>query len=182
MALFTSKKERRLWLWASLVAIAIVASLVINPFWPGILRGTNIDAGIFLFGMFLVFISILLHGLITKPRGLQPLMILAIAASYMMFFFRLTLAERSHLIEYSLLAILVHRALLERADQHQGFRRAAPVAFLITFTISLADEGIQLFLPERVFDTNDILFNAMVIFIAIAVRECLLWLRKRLKI
>lgn len=181
MSLFTSKKEKQLWLWVLAVMAAIFASLFIGTKWPELLRSSGLDAGFFLLGMLLVFISVLIHGFFVRSKKIEVLTILVIVTAYLMFFFRMTLAERSHLIEYSLLAILVHRALLERAKQDQRIKWITSIAFFSTFFISLIDEGIQLFLPKRVFDINDILFNAIAIFFAIIVREIILWIRKLLR-
>ncbi|MYE06585.1 MAG: VanZ family protein [Chloroflexi bacterium] len=78
-----------------------------------------------------------------------------------MVFLRLTLAERSHLIEYGVLAIFIHAALTERGEQGRAVRWPAVVAILATTAIGVIDELIQLALPHRVFDPVDMLFNTL---------------------
>jgi len=64
-------------------------------------------------------------------------------------------AERIHVVEYSFLGILVLR------DFRAGGIHPAPVAaFALCVLVGLADELIQLFLPYRVFDVRDLVFNA----------------------
>jgi hypothetical protein len=59
-----------------------------------------------------------MHGLNSRPGGLEIVIALGIVAVYLMVFTRITiLEERTHLIEYSVLAVFIHEALLERRNQ-----------------------------------------------------------------
>jgi VanZ family protein len=98
-----------------------------------------------------------------------------------MFFLRMGLPRRSHLIEYSVLATFVHKALIERLNQGKYIVQPALHVLLIAFLIGVLDECIQIFLPNRVFDLYDILFNGIAVAIAIGSTLVLSWLRKRMK-
>lgn len=68
--------------------------------------------------------------------------------------------EATHLLEYGLLSVLIIYALA--GEKHRPF----PInlyykAALITLLIGIADEIHQGSLPNRVFDVNDILINAI---------------------
>jgi len=103
---------------------------------------------------------------------------LAAAAVYAFAFFRVeSLEERTHLIEYSLVAILIYQALLERARQGRHVPYPAGLAFGATAALGFLDEGIQAILPRRVFDLVDVGFNALAAFMAIIVSMALGWAR-----
>lgn len=112
---------------------------------------------------------------------MEVVILLGMGAVYLMLILRLGLPERSHLIEYSVLAIFIHRALKERSHQTGRISKPALFAFIITFLIGVLDEGIQIILPNRVFDPVDILFNGIVITAAIGTAVVFTWLKKRLK-
>jgi len=67
---------------------------------------------------------------------------------------------------------------MERAFQGRKIPRPALLAFLITFAIGSLDEFIQLFLPSRVFDIIDILFNGFSAFVALGASSTIRWVRK----
>jgi len=78
-----------------------------------------------------------------------------------------SLEERTHLIEYSLVAILIHQALIERQRQGRQVPSSAALAVVVTALLGLLDECIQAILPNRVFDLVDIGFNALAGLMAI---------------
>lgn len=177
MALFNSSKERRLWLWAFSVLVAIAASLFIGRPLASILSNQNIQAIFFLSCMILIAIAIFIHAWKTKPSKVELSILIGILAVYAMLILRLGIPERSHLIEYSVLAIFIHKALLERFKNQKS--KTATISIGIAFLIGVVDESIQLFLPNRVFDVQDILFNGLAVVMAIAVSVLLAWLQKK---
>lgn len=179
-SLFTSRREKRLWLWALAVLVAIFSTLFVGRPLLNVLGEQNIQAGIFLLGMLLVGVVILIHGLRSRPGKVEMVTLLGIAAVYIMLFLRLGLPERSHLIEYSVLAIFIHKALLERKIQGKHIPQPALLAILIAFLIGVLDEFIQIFLPDRVFDPTDMLFNGIAVIMAIGASSFLSWVRKRI--
>ncbi len=178
MDLFKSPREKRFWIYALFVLIAIFSTLVFGRPLLRILGNQNIQAVIFMLGMFLVGITILVHGLKIRPGKTELTIWLGLVAVYLMFFLRLGLPERSHLIEYSVLAIFVHKALIERTSQENQALKPALCAFIVTFIIGVLDECIQILIPDRVFDTDDILFNGLVVLMAIGTSMILTWIRK----
>ncbi len=114
MPLFTSKREKYLWLWALAVVMAIFSTLFIGRPFTKLFKSQDVQAAIFLLGMLLVGIAIVAHALKTKPGKIEIALLSGIIAVYIMWLLRLGLAERNHLIEYSILAIVIHKALSEK--------------------------------------------------------------------
>ncbi len=104
-------------------------------------------------------IIIVIHGIKRRPSRAEITIWLGLVAVYIMFFLRLGMSERSHLMEYSVLAIFTHMALIERTGQQRKILKPALLAIAATFSIGLLDECVQIFLPDRVFDPNDIALN-----------------------
>ena len=179
-ALFTSSREKRLWFWAFAVFAAIFSTLFMEKTLANQLKDQNIQAVFFVFGMLLVAAAVIVHGLKTKPSRIELSILLGIVAVYVMFIFRLGAPERSHLMEYSVLAIFIHKALVERASQRKLILKPALFALAIAFLIGVLDEYIQIVLPNRVFDPQDILFNGIAVIMAIASSLLLIWARKRI--
>ena len=154
-------RERRLWAWA---AVAIGGIYLTIPFGSALARepmAEEIASSAFAAGMVLVGLSVLTQGLRIRPRGVEIGVGLGLVAVYALVFSRLALPERTHLIEYSVLALLVYEALKERG--RSGRRVPAPwlVALAGTVSVGVLDESIQLLMPTRVFDPVDILFNSL---------------------
>ena len=180
MPLFTSRREKHLWLWTFAVVLAIFSTLFVGRPLAKLFSSQDVQAVIFVLGMLLVGVTMLVHALKVKPGKMELVLWLGITAVYAMFFLRLGLPERSHLIEYSVLAIFIHQALTERRSQGKQFGNPAIVALALAFLIGLVDECIQFSLPNRVFDPVDIFFNGMAATLAIGFALGLGWVRKRL--
>ena len=175
---FTSSREKHLWLWAFLVFAAIFSTLFIGQPLAILFKNQDIQAAVFLLVMVLVGATMLVHGIKTKPGKIEITILLGIIAVYIMFFLRLGLPERSHLMEYSVLAIFIHKAITERVRQGIKIRMPALLAFVATFLIGVFDECIQIILPNRVFDPTDIMFNGIAAAMAIGSSVVLTWARK----
>lgn len=169
MSAFTSPREKKLWLWTFLAFGAIIGSLFMGQPLAEQLRNQNIQAFIFVTGMLLSATAILIHGLRTKPDKIELSILIGVFAVYSMFFFRLGAPERSHLIEYSVLAIFLHKAFQERSKAKSLGLPPAFLAMALGITIGILDEFIQIFLPNRVFDPMDIIFNCFAVIMAIGV-------------
>jgi hypothetical protein len=182
MPLFTSKREKNLWLWVFVVILAIFSTLFLGQPLQALFNSQDVRAMVFVFVMVMVGTTIVIHAIKTKPSKTELTLIIGLIAVYTMFVLRLGMPERSHLMEYSVLAIFVHKAILERKVQGKPIRTPALVAFLITFSIGVLDECIQILLPDRYFDPEDIIFNGMAAFMAIGSNVILNWVRKRRKL
>jgi VanZ family protein len=87
--------------------------------------------------------------------------------------------ERTHLIEYGLVAVLIYQALTERLRHGRRIPAPAALAVAVTALLGLLDEGIQAILPNRVFDVRDVGFNALAGLMAIAASLAIARVRRR---
>lgn len=180
MTLFSSTRERRLWAWTVLVVAAIYLTLGLANSLAGLLRDTGVLTPLFVLAMLLIGAAVVTRGLQWRPGGLEIAVALGVAAVYGLVFVRMALeTERSHLIEYSVVALLIYEALTERASRGRRVPVPALLAFLAAVVIGAVDEGIQAWLPVRVFDPLDILFNGLAAFMAVAGSVALAWARRR---
>lgn len=180
MNLFTSQREKRFWLWSFAVIIAIFSSLLIQAPLANLLRDENIQTAVFVFGMMLVTTAVVAHGLNAKPSRIETSVLLGIIAVYILLVLRLGAAERSHLMEYGVLAIFIHKALVERREQQQLNFSPTLLSWGMACLIGVLDECIQIFLPNRVFDPLDMLFNGVAVSMALGASLLLRWTRKRM--
>ena len=178
MPLFSSARERRLWIMTLVVVLTIYLTLALAPQLVGLVNEGVLTAA-FLGCLILVGLTILTQGLKVRPSGKEIGIVLGIALVYIMLGVRMALPERSHLMEYGVVAVLIYEALVERVKQDRHVPFPAFWAFLLTSLIGLIDECIQLVLPNRVFDTDDILFNVLAAFTAILGMVALRWVRDR---
>lgn len=181
MSLFSSKREKSLWLWALAAVIALYSTLGL----AGALAGRLLEGGLlqyfFIFGAVLVFSAILTQGMAVRPGGMEIAVSLGLAAAFLLALTRLGFppVERTHLIEYAVVAVLTHEALKERTDNGRRVPSPGILAFLLTAILGWIDEGIQFLLPNRVYDIRDFGFNAMAALMAITASVILTWVRAR---
>ena len=181
MAVFTSKREKRLWLWTAVVLVAIYSTLSVARPMAQILRDRGMISNVLWVGLALVGLTVLWHGLKKKPSKAEIAIWLGVAAVYIIVLARMALPEeRSHLIEYSVVGIFIYEALKERVRNGRHVPRPALMAILLTALAGLIDEGIQALLPNRVFDLFDISFNALAGLMAVGSSFVLSWVRRKL--
>ena len=181
MPLFASGRERRLWLWTLAVVVAIYATIGFGSTVAGVLReGGLLEASLFLGAMCLVGATVVAQGLRARPGGIEVAVALGVAVVYLLVLMRVASpVERSHLIEYSVLAVFLYEALTERASHGRRVPLPALLAVVATALVGAVDEVIQLFVPSRVFDPVDIVFNALAAVMAVAASAALGWARRR---
>lgn len=115
-----------------------------------------------------------------RPQIGEAGVALGIAAVYLIAWVRIPIPEEcTHLIEYSLVAILIYLALAERQQNGSDVRAPSLGAIIATAVLGLLDEIIQTILPERVFDIIDVGFNAGAGLMAVLVILILAWARRR---
>ena len=176
---FSSARERRLWGWTLAVVVAIYATLGLATTLAGALRDRGLLGAAFGLGMFLVGATIVSLALKTWPSRAEIGILLGVVTTYFMVFLRMAIPEeRSHLIEYGIVAAFIFAALRERVSQGRYVPAPALIAIVATTTVGAVDEGIQIFLPNRVFDPQDILFNALAGVMAVTASAALGWARQ----
>lgn len=176
---FSSPRERRLWLWTLAVMVAIYATLSPAQEVAEALRERNLLRLSTGSALFVLGVGLALYWLRTRPGRLEIGAGLGVFAVYMTTLIRLPVPEaRSHLFEYSLVAMLVYQALLERRGHGRAVPAPAFVAVVSTALLGWVDEGIQGLLPNRVYDIVDVGFNALAGLMAIVATLFMAWARR----
>ncbi|MCY3599313.1 MAG: VanZ family protein [Gemmatimonadetes bacterium] len=179
---FSSKRERRLWIWALAVVVAIYATADLARTLADALRESGLlelTPTMFSAGMFLIGIAILVQGLREGSRGVEVGFALGVAAIAIIGFARgIDAAERSHLIEYAVLALIIHEALVERKVHGRRVPVPAVLAIAATTAVGVIDECIQFFVPSRTFDLFDIGFDLLASVLAVGSSVSIRWVRR----
>ncbi|KAA3631942.1 MAG: VanZ family protein [Bacteroidetes bacterium] len=182
MHLFTSKREKRLWLSTLVIIIAIYSTLSLAQPASNFLSDHGLLTPFFILGMLLVAVTILTQGFQRRIKKIDIGLTLGVIVVYLMVFVRMEIPEeRTHLIEYGVLAIFVHEAIKERYRLTTLVLQPALIAIFITAVFGIIDECIQIFLPNRVFDFRDIIFNTLAGIMAIGISSVISWVRDRVK-
>ncbi len=180
--ILSSGRERRLWIWALAVVVAIYATADLARTLADALRESGLleyTASMFSGGMLLIGAMILVQGLRGRSRGVEVGFGLGVAAIAVLGFARgISAAERSHLIEYAVLALIVHEALVERKSQGRRVPVPAVLAIAGTTLVGVVDECIQFFLPSRTFDWFDIGFDLLASVLAVGSSVAIRWVRR----
>jgi peptidoglycan/LPS O-acetylase OafA/YrhL len=178
---FSSRRERRLWIWTLAAVAAIYSTIALAGSLVQVMPDNNQAGFLFFVAMFLIGATIIVEGLKIRLSGAEIGIALGVAAVYLLAIARLGLsvAERSHLIEYGVVAVFIHQALLERASQGRHVPVPVLLAILATTVIGVLDECIQFFIPNRVFDPIDILQNFLAALTAVLASVVLGWARRR---
>ena len=180
MSLFSSRRERRIWIWTLVVVGVLYSTLGVTPMVAASPLFRNLNAGLFLLGMVLVGATIIVRGLKLQLTGLNLSILLGVLAAYVLVFVRFTSTEeRSHLIEYGIVAAFILEALEERASRGKPVPFRSILAVGATALIGVVDEFIQYFIPNRVVDPVDIFFNTMAATLAVAAIAALGWAQRR---
>lgn len=179
MSIFTSKREKKLWILVFVLVVTIYSTVGLVWKIAATLHNYDLLAVFFVLGMLLVGATIVTQGLQVRPGGAEIVITLGLIAVFFMAATRITLLEeRSHLIEYSVVAVFIYEALKERKSHGAYVPKPALIAIIATSIIGLIDEVLQAFLPSRVFDSQDIFFNTMSAVFAIIAILVLSWTRK----
>ena len=106
-----------------------------------------------------------------RPDWSEVGVAIGVGLAYWMAFIRIeNPAERTHLLEYGIVAALIHMALQERARNGRPVPNPAALTVVATALLGLLDECIQALIPGRFFDWIDVGFNAFAGFIVVAAR------------
>lgn len=160
--------------------VAIYLTLGLAATLAGVLRDEGLISTAFWVGLLLVGAAVVTMAFETRPSGAEIGVVLGAAGAYLIAFLRMASPEeRSHMIEYSVVAILIYAALLERRKNGKHVPVPAVLAIAITAALGWLDEIIQWFLPDRVYDNIDVLFNSLAALMAVAAMAALAWARRR---
>jgi len=180
MSLFNSDRERRLWLLTAAVLLAIYSTMGPAQRLAHALRERNLLQ--ISLGIVLVSVGTLIAWRWFRQRpGWREIGVgFGVAAAYVMALLRVHKPEeRTHLVEYGMVAVLVHTALLERSQDKSRVLAPAVLAIVITALLGWLDESIQALLPNRIYDLRDAGFNVVAGVMAIVARVALGQARKR---
>lgn len=176
---FTSKRERRLWMWVLVVIVSIYATIGLVGSLVGFIRDNELLNAFFFIGMFLVGMTLLTQALKVKPKGVDVAVGFGLAATYIILFARTGVPNsHSHMIEYSVVAIFIYEALKERNNNGSFVPMSGLIAIGITTLIGIIDECIQFLVPNRVFDPLDMLFNFLAATGVVLVSAILGWIHQ----
>ena len=137
MSFFSSKREQRLWLWTLAVMVAIYSTLGPARMLADKLRERNLLEISFGLVLILIVSAITWRWLKRRPSWSDIGVALGVALAYLVAFLRMeSPEERPHLVEYGIVAALIHMALRERANQ--GRRVSSPAASCCFWIRSIA--------------------------------------------
>jgi hypothetical protein len=171
MPAFRTDLERRLWVAAGSLVLAIYASAYFVQFLLDALRGRGILGGV-VGSVFIVVAAAAAAFVVRQRPGRWEVALLAAAAGcYLLLLRHLTIVqERIHLLLYGALGGLCYAALLERCSVDgspptasawpRWQRWPAAWAVLLAGLAGWGDELVQAVLPNRVYDLRDVLTNA----------------------
>jgi VanZ family protein len=180
MSLFTSDRERRIWLWFLAVLVAIYSTLGPAGTLVETLRERNLLRVSVAIILLLVVGAIAGQWVKRRPGRGEIGVALGVTAAYLMTWFRIQHPEeRTHLLEYGLVAVLIHQALKERLRQGRRVPSPAALAVVVTALLGWLDEVIQMMLPNRVYDIRDVGFNVLAGLMATAASLALVRVRRR---
>lgn len=161
------------------VMVAIYSTLGLARALADTWGDTGLGAVLFILAAVMVLVAIVTQGLSTRPSGAEIGVAIGVAAAYLLVFVRMSVpTERSHLMEYGVVAILIYEALQERVSQGRQVPVPALLAIVITTLLGAIDECIQSMLPSRVCDPRDILFNVLAAVMAVVTSAALSWARR----
>ncbi|RME44485.1 MAG: VanZ family protein [Caldilineae bacterium] len=144
------------------------------------LRERGLLGAFFFAGLFLAGATVVTLAWRVRPGGAEIGVGLGVATAYFFVFLRMLIPEeRTHLIEYSVVAAFIYEALAERAGQGRRVPFPPLLAIVLAALVGVLDECLQALLPNRVFDSRDVLFNMLAAVMAVAGSVALKWARRR---
>lgn len=178
--IFSNRRERRFWLYSGMALLAIYSTIGFTPVISGFLRANGLLGPVFVACLLLIVGAVVAAGVRAKLGGREIAVLLGIGAVYALVLVRMELPEeRTHLLEYGVVALFVYEALAERAKRKTGLRHVPLWAIALAACAGAIDECLQLALPQRVFDLRDILFNTLAATMAVGAKCAFEWARRR---
>ncbi len=153
-----ARRERRLW-----ASLALLVALILSTIWTsGAFPAPALPYLFAIFGLALVAVTgLIARGGARDDRALAIAFALALAFLVLMMPLRLvSTAERSHLIEYCAVAVLLREALRVRGMRGRAVARPGLVTLVAVVLVGLVDEVLQETVATRHFDWRDIVVDA----------------------
>ena len=94
MSFFSSKRERRLWVWTAVVIAAIYSTLGLARTLTDKLGNDFFSVWLFLLGCILVLLTVITQGLKARPGGAEIAVALGVAAAYLLILVRMSAPTR----------------------------------------------------------------------------------------
>ncbi len=179
MNMFTSHREKRLWIWVFAVIAAIFMTIFLGQPLANIISNKNLQGITFGIAMIMIGGTIFTYGFRSRPSRTEWVTVIGLTSVYIMLFLRLALPERTHLMEYSVLAIFIHNAFSERVRNGKKIPGMALLTIVLASLIGVLDESIQYLIPGRVFDLQDIAFNIFAAVLAVSASRTFHWIKTR---
>ena len=139
---FRSGRERTLWLLVAAVVVAIYSTLGLATTLAAEFTDRDMLDNVAAVALLSLFGVVVLAGLKGRsPNALRIAIAVGVVAVYALVFLRAASPiERSHLFEYSLVAILIYHALVERRRNGRRVPFPAGVALVATLLLGWIDE------------------------------------------
>ena len=180
MALFTTAREKRLWCWIAVVMLAIYSTLGPARTLADYLRARGLLRLAFGLLVVVLLVAVLRSWLRRQPGRSEFGVMIGVGLVYVWTFARMTTPEeRTHLIEYGVIAALVHQAFEERRRGGGRVKAPAITAIIVTIALGWIDEAIQSQLPGRTYDLRDVGFNTLAALTVVIARVALKKARER---
>ncbi|MGN3974834.1 VanZ family protein [Tsuneonella sp. SYSU-LHT278] len=146
-----------------------------SPRLARILREHGILEVTFIAGALSVFVFVIWDALNARWGKRDFAVALGIVAVYSIALSRIALPEeRTHMIEYGVVGVLIYKALLERLKNEWPVWSPTLLAMLIVGTLGSIDEVLQFWHPTRTFDWRDIGFNWLAGILSITAYKAIL--------
>jgi len=131
--------------------------------------------------LLLLIVAVIVRQWVKRRAGRREIGVaVGVAFVYLWTFLRMVSPEeRTHLIEYGVVAALMHQAFLERVRHGRRVPMPAVLTVAAIALLGWLDEGIQSILPSRVYDIRDVGFNALAGFMVVAARLALAFARRK---
>jgi len=161
---------------------AIYSTLGLAGMLAEVLRERRIMDNTFFYCFLLAVAAIIGIGTRWRPGKREIWVMLGVVVAYGMVIVRMGLSpeERTHIFEYGVVAAIIYQALIERKQNGRRVPLPAIMAIAVTWILCWIDEGIQMIIPNRVYDIRDILFNLIAAVMAVLSSMALAWARRRL--
>ncbi len=178
--MFSSSRERRYWLCAVAAIVAIYSTLGFTPLASAFLRDAQLLTPAFVAALLMIVAAVIAAGIRVRLLEIEVAVLLGIGAAYLLLFVRMEIPEeRTHIVEYGVVALFLFEALAERFRNLGRPHHAAILAIATTAAVGTLDEIIQWTIPQRTFDLRDMAFNAIAATMAVGARVTFDWAQRR---